>query len=58
MSPCTSAVSAGLTVFMDVVVGGVVVEEIVAVGDQAAVVHLTLLVIDGGLISRLPHLQR
>ena len=43
---------------MDVVVGGVVVEEIVAVGDQAAVVHLALRVIDGGLISRLPHLQR
>ena len=58
MSLCTSAVSAGLTVFMDVVVGGVVVEEIVAVGDQAAVVHLALLVIDGRLISRLPHLQR
>ena len=44
------------TIFVGVVVGGVVVEEIVAVGDQAAVVHLALLVIDGGLISRLPHL--
>ena len=57
-SPCTSAVAAGLTVFVDVVVGGVVVEEVVAVGDQAAVIHFTLLVVDGRFISRLPHLQR
>ena len=44
------------TIFVGVVVGGVVVEEVFTVRDQAAIIRLTSIVNNSRLVSRLPNL--